>query len=344
MALADYRTIVDDKLRDTASKVTVAQKTRAVLDAVKAYSRVRERTKVQTITGDGSAYTFSHPSDWEDDVSRVLHVEYPAGEQDPEYVDANEYDGDRQQSTGTRKLHFFDLVLPNATTALVTYTLRHAVLEGPAAPTAAAGAAGNVDVGAHSWVITFVNATGESLPSAASTAVTISSSAKQVDLTGVSLGPSGTTSRKIYRTTAGDLGDYKLVGTIANNTATTFSDNVADASLGASAPTVDGAGFDTIPVSHREAVASLAACRCLRQLAAYYAQTADSTMGAESIDYGDRARRYESLADDAERDYREAMGIPKDGDLHAGASAIADLDVDLQERAGDRFFHTRRNR
>lgn len=53
------------------------------------------------------------------------------------------------------------------------------------------------------------------------------------------LGPTGTTSRKLYRTVAGDGGDHKLVATIANNTATSYTDNIADGALGASAPTAD---------------------------------------------------------------------------------------------------------
>ena len=44
------------------------------------------------------------------------------------------------------------------------------------------------------------------------------------------------TGRKLYRTTANGS-TFKLVATIANNTATSFDDNVADGSLGADAPT-----------------------------------------------------------------------------------------------------------
>jgi hypothetical protein len=61
----------------------------------------------------------------------------------------------------------------------------------------------------------------------------------QVPIAGVALGPSGVTSRKIYRTAAGGS-QLKLQQTIANNTATTgVQDATADASLGANAPTSD---------------------------------------------------------------------------------------------------------
>lgn len=106
----------------------------------------------------------------------------------------------------------------------------------PAAPTAAAGAAGSVDVGAHSWVATFVVSGAEHRAGPKSNVVTIADSAKQVALSAVSTGPAGTTARKIYRTAAGDTGSHKLVGTISDNTTTTFTDNIADGALGAEAP------------------------------------------------------------------------------------------------------------
>ncbi len=107
------------------------------------------------------------------------------------------------------------------------------------AATAAQGAAGNVNVGTHSWKVAFVHSgNGETLPGPKSNVLDVTTSAKQVDLTSVPLGPAGTVSRKIYRTVTGDTGTWKFVGSIANNSATIFTDNIADASLGADAPTV----------------------------------------------------------------------------------------------------------
>ena len=110
------------------------------------------------------------------------------------------------------------------------------------APTAALVAvAGLIDNGTHAYVKTDVTALGESLPSAVSNVVTTSTSSNgQVSLTTVAVGSTGVTSRKIYRSKAGTgaTGPFYLLTTLANNTATTFTDNVADASLGAVAPTV----------------------------------------------------------------------------------------------------------
>lgn len=116
----------------------------------------------------------------------------------------------------------------------------------PSAPTAALAAtpvAGNVDNGAHRWLCTYVTADGETQAGVVSAAVTVADKAVngQVALTSIPLGGGNVTSRKLYRTAAGGS-TYMLLATIANNTATTYTDNIADASLGAGAPTTNTTG------------------------------------------------------------------------------------------------------
>jgi len=65
-------------------------------------------------------------------------------------------------------------------------------------------------------------------------------------VTGIALGPTGTTYREVYRTAAG-AAQLKLLTTIANNTSTgPFVDTFADATLGANAPAVDTSGLSTV--------------------------------------------------------------------------------------------------
>ena len=99
----------------------------------------------------------------------------------------------------------------------------------------AGAGAGNVDNGLHSYKYTYVSPYGESDGSPVSDGVTVADKTVngKVALTAVAVGPTGTTARKIYRTVAGDTGDYLLVATISDNSTTTYEDNVADASLGA---------------------------------------------------------------------------------------------------------------
>lgn len=104
-------------------------------------------------------------------------------------------------------------------------------------------AAGNVDNGAHRYAVTFVTADGETQAGTVSNAVTVADKTVngKVSLTAIPTGGSTVTSRKIYRTTAGGS-TYLLLTTIADNSTTTYTDNTADASLGAGAPSSNTTG------------------------------------------------------------------------------------------------------
>jgi hypothetical protein len=112
----------------------------------------------------------------------------------------------------------------------------------PAAPTVAINAvAGNL-TGAYYYSISFVTASGETETGALSASV--SPSAQQINLSAIPTSPDArVTSRNIYRTTSG--GSYflmQLLATIANNTTTTYTDNLADASLGAAENRINTTG------------------------------------------------------------------------------------------------------
>lgn len=112
------------------------------------------------------------------------------------------------------------------------------------APTAATGAAG-VLTGAYFYKVSFVY---DSVTEHESSVYSVASNqvnpvSQQVGLTSVPLGGTGVTSRRIYRTKASVTSNplYYFVGTIADNTTTVFTDNVADAALSAvQAPTDNG--------------------------------------------------------------------------------------------------------
>lgn len=113
----------------------------------------------------------------------------------------------------------------------------------PGAITAALAAtpiAGNVDNGVHRYLATFVTADGETQAGTVSATVTVADKTVngKVELSAIPLGGAAVTSRKLYRTTAGGS-TYLLLATIADNTTTTYTDNTADASLGAGAPSVN---------------------------------------------------------------------------------------------------------
>lgn len=114
----------------------------------------------------------------------------------------------------------------------------------PGAVTVAlASGAGNVDNGAHRYLCTFVTATGETQAGDVSAAVTVVSKAVngKVSVSGIPIGGSLVTARKLYRTIAGGS-QYLLLATIADNTTTTYTDNTADSSLGVEAPSTNTTG------------------------------------------------------------------------------------------------------
>jgi len=99
---------------------------------------------------------------------------------------------------------------------------------------------GNVDDGIHRYKVTFVTADGETEGGTASDALTVADKSTNgiVDLSGIQVGGAGVTARKIYRTVAGGS-TYKLLATISDNVTVIYEDNIADASLGADAPTTN---------------------------------------------------------------------------------------------------------
>lgn len=74
---------------------------------------------------------------------------------------------------------------------------------------------------------------------------------KQINLTGIPLGPTGVViARRIYRTVASGS-EFKLLAEIPNNTTTTFTDNVADSELGQETPPLlSTAGGEQVTLSN----------------------------------------------------------------------------------------------
>lgn len=111
------------------------------------------------------------------------------------------------------------------------------------APTVAVNAtAGNLN-GLTRYFITYVTAVGESEVGTMSAEVTPAN--QQVDLTDIPVSAdAAVTARKIYRTPVGveDAVLGQLVATISDNTTTTYTDNIADASLGAACPRLSTTG------------------------------------------------------------------------------------------------------
>lgn len=78
----------------------------------------------------------------------------------------------------------------------------------------------------------------------------------------------------------------------------------------------------SLPLSDLEAIANLAASFCLRQLAAAYGQTGDSTIQADSVNYRSKTDEFRRLADSFEALYKNHLGL-RDNDTVPAASITA---------------------
>lgn len=78
----------------------------------------------------------------------------------------------------------------------------------------------------------------------------------------------------------------------------------------------------SVPSVDLEAVANLAASICLRQLAAAFGQSSDSTMQADTVNYHSKADEFRRLADSFEGLYKSHLGITGN-DTTAAASVTA---------------------
>jgi len=93
-------------------------------DAVREFSRYVPRLRAKDYSGDGSAYTFDLPNDWDERFSRVVSIESPQGYQEPTYLDPWEYTV--YLTPDGYQLRLFSTP-GSATTVRVTYTAIHRV-------------------------------------------------------------------------------------------------------------------------------------------------------------------------------------------------------------------------
>lgn len=147
---------------------------------------------------------------------------YPANMEFAEYLNRVYFDN------GIDPAQVYDI---NTTYGGVTYTAPHTKAMGAQPPVtavtfAADSAGGAVPAGAHTYEVTFLYYGAEESNGGPASAVhTVTNPNNTVNLTAVPIGGYGVTARNIYRDN--NDGNYLLVGTIPNNTATTFTDTQA---------------------------------------------------------------------------------------------------------------------
>ena len=125
MALADYQARVDDLVRDQDSRITAAQRDRAIADAVRQYSDARADTVVEDVTGDGGR-ALALPSGWVAGFSAITSVEYPTGSMPPDRVDAYYL---YQPAGNVAQQVVMPVAVADGSKARITYTAPHKVMK-----------------------------------------------------------------------------------------------------------------------------------------------------------------------------------------------------------------------
>lgn len=120
----------------------------------------------------------------------------------------------------------------------------------------------------------------------------------------------------------------------------TMGDTVRLTYTGAHVLTADAS---SVPTSLREGVECLAAARLLRQLAAFYAGSTDSTLQADTVQHITQSGEYLRLAKDYEGRYRDAIGQGAAGAATVAAGTVVDWNA-TDSRGRDRLTHPNRYR
>ena len=102
----------------------------SVNEALKIYSRLFPLVKVVENTGDGT-YDYSLPSDWNDESSIIVSIEYPTGEQIPSYLYDDQFmiytDLQGDPSTEVKVLRLLTIKPSSGETFRVSYTTTHTI-------------------------------------------------------------------------------------------------------------------------------------------------------------------------------------------------------------------------
>lgn len=147
----------------------------------------------------------------------------------------------------------------------------HDQIELGAPDVSAMAGAGTAGAQTFNYKVTFVVPEGETELSSAVAVTSVNApNVNQIDLTGIPRDLNlYATARRIYRTKNGAPTVYYLLATIANNTATTYTDTTADAALSTAAPTKGTANvtiFEVWPVGDASVTLRFTGRRVVRTL------------------------------------------------------------------------------
>ena len=260
---------------------------KALIDsAVLEYSKDVPLIKKAETIGNGE-YEYSLPSDWINNFSFVDKIEYPAGEQNPNFIDRNEFEV-------VEKVDTTDRTIDNATSGDSSITLS-TVTEAGYFKKGEIITISDADASENNVVTADGNIT--------SGVVTVKNTLTNTyDSTPV------VKKRSFVRflTTAPISSDYF---TLYYQTKHAFDETTAN---------------DTIPSIDLDPVLYLSAAYCALAISADFAKKQQSTLGADSVDFGMKSDQWQKVADKNRKIYTDHVGKGEGGKKASGI--IGDLD------------------
>lgn len=123
MPIADYQTLIDNKVRDDASVIDVAVRDQALASAVTRYSSDQPDEKVEDVVSAGGQY-IDLPPGWQANFSVLNNIEFPIGDVPPNYLESGAYG--IYNAPGGRQVMVRSSLLADDTVRM-SYTIEHIV-------------------------------------------------------------------------------------------------------------------------------------------------------------------------------------------------------------------------
>lgn len=123
--LASFNADVLLRLPGTGDYVNSAGRDAAVLQAAKIWNRYKPQHLVADIAGDGG-YDYDLPASFTLGFSQIERIEYPLGEREPSYLDADAYSAYRTASAAAQ-IRFYHHTPATGETARISYTAMHVI-------------------------------------------------------------------------------------------------------------------------------------------------------------------------------------------------------------------------
>ena len=119
--IQEFKLLMTTYLKDDAYLIDIGGWDKAREHAINTYSKDKPKIIKEDLTGDGT-YEYSLPDDWVSDFSWVTSIEYPIDQQNPEFLDEDQYIV--YDNATTKKLRFVETTPQSGKTIRVEFSVK----------------------------------------------------------------------------------------------------------------------------------------------------------------------------------------------------------------------------